>query len=224
MRTLTLALLALTVTTNSAAQQSRSTPPPPTTMTKLEVRLQSPDAPEGSFSALPKVMYRAGAGYCRIEEAPDPEHGIHGLMILNEPDAWMVNLLSKSARHMVDTGPTFFCHLPMFSDAKEQSSTDPKLRVSALEFGRELDYFKSMGALPKPGPVLQGQKTTAYLTNVGTTVLVLFTYGPSGFPLAVTRKIGDKSDTWWYSGYGEIPFDAKLFSRPTGVAIEDQKP
>lgn len=70
---------------------------PPDMMTKLTVRLQSPDIPEESFAAKPKTMYRTGNGYCRTEELPDPEQGIHGLMIINEPDVWMVNLLTKAA-------------------------------------------------------------------------------------------------------------------------------
>src|SRR4026208_291228 len=57
---------------------------PPDMMTKLTVRLQSPDIPEESFAVKPKTMYRAGNGYCRIEELPDPEQGIHGLMIITE--------------------------------------------------------------------------------------------------------------------------------------------
>src|ERR1700730_2128721 len=86
----------------------------PEIMTKLAVRLESADIPAESFAAKPKVMYRAGTGYCRTEELPDPEHGIHGLMILNEPDAWMVNLLTKTAQHFVDPGPTFHCRMPIF--------------------------------------------------------------------------------------------------------------
>ena len=80
---------------------------PPKRMTKMEVVLHSPDAPTGSFAAKPRVFYRAGNRYCRVEETPDPDQGIHGLMIINEPDWWMVNLFSKTARHGVDPGPTF---------------------------------------------------------------------------------------------------------------------
>src|ERR1700730_9790086 len=102
-----LAMIAL-VSTGSFGQQF------PETMIKLAVRLENPDIAKESFAAKPKLMYRAGNGYCRTEELPDIEHGIHGLMILNEPDAWMVNLLSKTARHFVDPGPTFHCRMPIF--------------------------------------------------------------------------------------------------------------
>jgi hypothetical protein len=73
----------------------------PATMTKLMVKLESPEIPKDSFAAEAKRMYRAGSRYCRIEENPDLEHGIHGLLIMNEPDVWMINRLAKTARHMV---------------------------------------------------------------------------------------------------------------------------
>jgi len=62
-------------------------------MRRVEVFLEGPDIPARSFATKPKVMYRAGTRYCRTEEAPDPENGIHGLAIVNEPDFWLVNLL-----------------------------------------------------------------------------------------------------------------------------------
>lgn len=49
---------------------------PPQTMTKMVVQIQSPDVKAGSFAAQPKTLLRAGTKYCRVEEAPDPEHGI----------------------------------------------------------------------------------------------------------------------------------------------------
>jgi hypothetical protein len=86
--------------------QGSSNQTSPGTMTKLVVRLQSPDVPEASFAAQPKTMYRAGTRYCRIEELPDTEHGIQGLVVINEPDIWLVNLLAKTAQHQLDPGPT----------------------------------------------------------------------------------------------------------------------
>lgn len=196
----------------------------PKTMTKVEVILQSPDAPEGSFAAKPKVFYRAGNQYCRIEEAPDPAQGIHGVTIINEPDWWMVNLMPKTARHGVDPGPTFNCHLAIFANGNPQSIDDESKQIMQLEFGRELEFFKGRGAIPKKGPVLQKKETTAYVVTVGATDLALFTYGMPERPLAVSQKRGNKNDIYWYSGYGEMEFDAKLFAKPDNVKIEESKP
>ena len=66
-------------------------------MTKLTVKVESPDIPKDSFAAQAKRMYRAGSRYCRIEENPDPQNGIHGLVIVNEPDSYLINRLDKTA-------------------------------------------------------------------------------------------------------------------------------
>lgn len=150
---------------------------PPESMTTLSVRVQSPEVPEDSFAAQPKLMYCAGRSYCRTDELPDPENGIHGLMIINEPDVWMVNLLTKTARHFVDPGPTFNCHLAIFAGEQTMSGADVKDPLLELEFGRELAYFKGKGAAWKEGPVLQGKATTAYEVIVGDSQLFLFTTG-----------------------------------------------
>src|SRR5712691_13067681 len=101
----------------------------PATMTKITTRIIEPKMNPDSFFAQPKTLWRAGTKYARVAEAADPQHQIHGLVIVNEPDVWMVNLFDKSGTHMVDTGPTFNAHLPIF----EASSG-----VAGFEFGREL--------------------------------------------------------------------------------------
>jgi len=202
-----LCFLVLLLAYKSPAQE------PPKVMTKVEVFLEGPDIPAGSFATKPKVMYRAGTRYCRIEEAPDPENGIHGLMILNEPDYWLVNLLKKDAKHGVDPGPTFNCHIPIFADTDKD-----------LEFGHELDYFKNKGAIPQKGPVMQTKQTTLYKVDVGNSALGMFTYGTPERPMAVSRVHGDKGEIFWFSGWGDLPFDPALFAKPEGVKIEEQKP
>jgi hypothetical protein len=196
----------------------------PKKMTKIEVILQSPDAPPGSFATKPKIFYRAGTRYCRVEEVPDPDQGIHGLMIISEPDWWMVNLFSKTARHGVDPGPTFNCRLAIFANGAPQSLNDESKQIMQLEFGRELEFFKGKGATPKKGPVLQTKETTAYVVTIGSTDLALFTYGTPERPLAVSQKHNDKTDIYWYSGYGELDFDPRLFAKPESVKIEESKP
>jgi len=190
---------------------------PPKEMTKVVVQLQGPEVPAESFAAKPKTMYRAGSRYCRVEEAPDAEHGLQGLLILNEPDYWMANLMTKTARHGVDPGPTFNCHMPMFAD-------DPEKEAAGLEFGLEMEFFKAKGATPHEGAVLQSKKTTQYQVEIGNSKLALFTYGTPERPLAVGRVRGGKGEIYWYNGYGQVPFDAKLFAMPQGMKIEETKP
>jgi len=149
-----------------------------------------------------------------LKKPPDPDRGIHGLLVISEPDFWMVNLLTKTARHGVDPGPTFNCRMPIF----------PEATGSDLEFGMELQYFKNKGATPAEGPVLQTKKTTAYRIDVGDSSLALFTYGTPERPLAVARIKGEKHDIFWYSAYGEFAFEPKLFTLPEGIKVDDSKP
>lgn len=210
-------LLACLLSCASFAQQ------PPKTMTKLRVQLDSPDAPAGSFAAKPRVIYRAGTQFCRIEEEPDPDHGIHGLVIINEPDAWMVNLATNTAQHMMDSGPTFICRMPILADRISDLPEDEGKQIAGLEFGHELEFFKSKGATPQQGMVLQTKQTIVYKLQFGDSAVALFTYGTPENPLAVACSRGEKHEIFWYSGYGQMDFDPKLFAKPEHVKIDDTK-
>jgi len=210
-------LFACLLTTSLIAQQT------PKIMTKMVVQLDSSDVPAGSFAAKPKTMFRAGTQFCRVEEEPDPEHGIHGVLISNEPDAWLVNLETKSAQHMVDPGPTFNCRMPIFANRFQELPEEEFKQIRGLEFGFELEFFKSKGATPQPGGVMQGQQTTAYKRTFGDSSVALFTYGTPERPLAVAWLRGDKHDIFWYSGYGDLDFDPKLFAKPEHVKVDDGK-
>jgi len=195
----------------------------PKTMTKIEVHLEGPEVMAGSFLAKPKVIYRAGTRYCRAEEAEDTENKIHGLLIVDEPDAWMVNLYDKSARHVVDPGPAFNCRLPIF--AKADSKDEGAFLYEELQFGNELKFFKQMGATGQPGPEEGGKKTTQYTIEIGNTRFAMFTIStPDERPLAVARTVGAKAKVFVYTAYEENPFDPKLFAKPDNVKISEAKP
>jgi hypothetical protein len=207
----------------TAFWQGTSNQTSPATMTKLVVRLESPDVSEKSFPALPKTMFRADTRYCRIEELPDTEHGIHGLVVINEPDIWLANRLDKTAQHRVDPGPTFNCRLPIFVDGDDAKSADKNNPLTELEFGRELAFFKARGAKSTSGPALQGKATNAYSVEIGDSQLLLFTSATPERPVAVVRQRKTKREVYWYDVHEEVPFDAKFFARPEGVKIEDTK-
>jgi hypothetical protein len=189
----------------------------------MVVQLQSPDVPASSFAAKPKTMFRAGTQFCRIEEEPDAEQGIHGLMIVDEPDAWMINLATMTAQHIVDPGPTFNCRLQIFGGELRDLPEDEGKQIAGLEFGFELEFFKSKGATPQQGMVLQTKQTVLYKLQFGDSTVALFTYGAPERPLAVAWKHRGKNEIFWYSGYGEMDFDPKLFAKPEHVKIEEVK-
>src|SRR6185369_2544679 len=71
----------------------------PKTMTKMVIADIGPDVPKGSFAARPKTTYLSGTRYGRIEEEDDPKEKLHQLILVSEPDIWMINLADKTAKH-----------------------------------------------------------------------------------------------------------------------------
>jgi hypothetical protein len=153
---------------------------------------------------------------------PDVEHGIHGLAVINEPDIWLINLMTKTAQHEVDPGPSFNCRLPLFTDDMK-SATDTNNKINSLEFGRELAFFSENHATTKDGPVLHSKPTKAYVVDIGDTELLMFTNGVPERPVAVARQRAGKREVYWYESYDELPFDEALFAKPAGVKVEEAK-
>jgi hypothetical protein len=208
--------LTLLLASLAAAQDA------PKTMNRIVVQLDGPEVPQNSPARKPRTMYRAGNTYCRAEQASNSEDTSLSVLIVNEPNAWLVDLSAKTARHTVDPGPTFNCHLPVFSGPVPNTPDKVDYTKLGLEFGYELEYFKKMGAVRQdPGPILQKQQTVAYFLDINGTRFALFTYGPNEFPLLVGHTVGDKGELLWYSGYGQVPFDPKLFAKPEGVGITE---
>src|SRR5215468_11065783 len=98
-------------------------------MTKIVARLISPLVPSDSFAAKPKTLYRAGDSYARIEMEADTARGVQELVVISEPDLWVINLLDRTVKHELDKGPTYLVHCPILP-------TDGPAEFSRLEFGR----------------------------------------------------------------------------------------
>jgi len=95
--------------------------------------------------------------------------------------------------------------------------------MMGLEFGRELAYFEARKAKATEGLVLQGKSTTAYITKVGDSQLLLFTVGAPEHPWAIVRQRGVAREMYWYTTYEKLPFDSRLFDKPSDVKIEEAK-
>jgi hypothetical protein len=191
----------------------------PTKMTHLIAQMSGTDIPKDSFAALPKTYWRATNQYCRIDEEPDPKNGIHGRTIINEPDAWLINLADNTAKHFVDQGPTFNCKLPIFAFDPEMA----KSKIGELEFGRELEFFRANGAKPVEGPKLEN-KANYYELTIGDSVLTLVELQDIHAPLMIGLIRGQEVTKIRYQLWDDqVPFKSDLFARPTGVKIEEVK-
>jgi hypothetical protein len=188
------------------------------TMTKVVYRDILTNLLSSSFAAQPITLYRFGKKYGRIEEAPDSVLKIHGLIIVDEPDAWMINLITKTGVHMVDSGPTYEFHdLIVSPHAKTQAEfrTFTSLPINKFQFGKEVEFLKTYKA----------EKLSDHYE------LIIDGYTIELFPKAGTEipyqlKIFKGEPLISYLQYDEyktdLPLDLSLFAPPPGIKISEQ--
>lgn len=171
-----------------------------------------------SFAAKPKGMWRAGNGYCRIDEEPDPERQVHLRIIMSEPDSWLVDLASNQAKHMVDRGPAFNCRMPIFA----LSEAMLKGKIGELEYGHELDFFRKNGAMEIEGPKLSAFETKYFRLDVDGASLMLVERVDKQAPFEIVLLQGEKVTQIRYLLWDDqAAFKADLFAMPTGVTMEE---
>jgi outer membrane lipoprotein-sorting protein len=190
----------------------------PKKMSKISVRGVEPAPEPGSFSAQAKTYWRAGTKYACIEEAEDRKNHIHGLAVISEPDAWMINLFDKSAKHMVDHGPTLDVHLPIFP-----STTAIKTKLDGLEFGNEVEFFKKNNAM-QSDEVVAGRAADRYDLRMGSSRVTLWTDARSKKPVRISQTKDMQTESFEYLSYeDDLAFDPSLFRPPAGLTIEKSR-
>jgi hypothetical protein len=193
-------------------------PKPP--MVKIVYRTMAPEVPADSFGAKPKTVYIAGDTYSRLEEEPDPEQHIHGLIITSEPDCWMINLFGRRGQHIVDPGPTFVTHQMILFDREAPEE------FSRFEFGNELEFFNKHYAAPLEAKVIDGQRCDASEYRQSPYRIVLYvrpdTHTPFQIDIFKDNKI--KFSVRYLSYETGIPYIAALFQPPPDVAMTEGKP
>jgi hypothetical protein len=191
----------------------------PSKMIHVIAQMSGTDIPAGAFAGKPKTMWRASNSYCRIDEELDPEQGLHLRIIMNEPDAWLLDLANNRAKHMVDPGPTFNCRMPIFA----LDTAMAKDKIGELEFGHELEFFRKNGAKEVNGPQLEF-KATYYELALDGMVLRLVERVDTHMPILVGLAQGEKNTQVKYLLWDDqVPFKIDLFAKPTGVKIEEAK-
>lgn len=191
----------------------------PKTMTKIAARGVEPTPEPGSFSSQAKIYWRAGTKYARIAEAEDPKNHIHGLAVIAEPDAWMINLFDKSGKHMVDRGPTLDVHLPIFP-----STAGTKTKLDGLEFGNEIEFFMKNSATRAPSEVVGGKAAVRYDLRIGNSKVTLWTDTRTKKPVQISQTKDMQTLTFEYVSYeDDLAFDPALFRPPSGVRMEENR-
>lgn len=194
----------------------------PPSVVRMVVEDLSPGIPEGHFAALPKTIYRQGTLFARIEEEPDQANNIHGLIVMNNRDSWIVNRSTKTGTHVIDVDETPGVHAPILAGFQAQTNFPSVL--TELEFGCEVEFFdvQKSPVTPLSGDT-QGRVKQALGSNGWMAVLVRA--GGSGAPQNLVLMKGD--DVVFavrYLAYERGVANDGLFLRPAGITYEEAKP
>jgi len=182
-------------------------------MLYVEYRLVSKQITPESFDAQIKKVWRLGGEYLRFEDAPNPQTKIHGLIIVAEPDIWIVDRNTNQGQHTVDPGPTFKIHFPLLA-----SETSEKLRQ--LEFGHELEFFQENGAKDMGAQEVDGLKCKLFRLETDDREATLF-LKTDDTPLQVVVKSADYEYAVRFLRYdAQRRPDKSLFQLPAGVQLK----
>ena len=182
----------------------------PAKVLRIVTSFESPKAPEGSFARKPKTIYRLGEKYGRMEEELDEEHAPRGLIVVSEPDVWIVNLADHTGRHVVDSAENVIFHAPIVDKA------DSKLWTQ-FEFGCEAEFMKAVGAEAEklPGGEMRYTHTAEGVTATLTTK-------PDGKPARVEVQTKGEPYALRYLAFETVDSPpASLFTKPQGIRFSE---
>ena len=201
-------LIALLAPAANAADRSAER-----SMVYIEYRFIATNIKPGSFEASVRKLWRYKDSYARLEEAPNPQTGIHGLLITNAPNSYLINRYTKVARHVVDPGPTYNVVIPVFP-----SERDGKLK--GLQMGRELAFFQAHGAVPLPNEPVDTAMCSVLRAKVEDSEIKLFLDKETKQPRQVWIRNARSEYAIRYSRYlTDLPVDLSLFSVPKDVQV-----
>jgi len=205
MRTLLPALLGLILGLSAIAHADEK-------MLLVEFYLIAPQSTTASTDKMTRKLWRLGTKYLRFEDVPNPEARTHALIVVAEPDLWLVDRTTKTGKHALDPGPTYRVRFPILS-----KETSPRLKE--LEFGSELAFFAANKARELPPQTIEGVQFRALALTMDERELTLYVRA-DGRPFQLTVKAGDAEYSIRITRYlPDLPPDLKVFEPPKDVAF-----
>lgn len=179
----------------------------------IEFKLESDQIEPGSFLASTRKLWRVGYRYLRIQEEPNPDSGIHGLLIANAPNSYMINLYTMEGNHIVDPGPSIDVHVPVFSGERDE-------RLKALEMGHEFEFFSGEGVKIQRGQELAGVQFDRYTVSFDDYEISMFAFAGTRTPFLLALKHPDRVYAVQYVTYEvRSDVDPRLFDPPKNVTL-----
>lgn len=203
MRTLLPALLGLMLGLSAIARADEK-------MLLVEFHLIAPGSPTATTDKMTRKLWRLGTKYLRFEDVPNPEARTHALVIVAEPDLWMVDRTTKTGKHALDPGPTYRVRFPILSK-------EPSPRLKELEFGSEIDFFTANKARELPPQTIEGVQFRALAVTIDERDLTLYVRA-DGRPFQLTVKAGEVEYSIRITRYlPDLAPDLKVFEPPKEI-------
>jgi hypothetical protein len=136
-------------------------------MARIVFRNLSPGVEADSAAGQPHTLLRAGQRLGRLDYPPNPDAGTHLVVIVKEPDIWVIDRKRKTVVQTRDPGPSYVFRAPVLKP-KDQPSPLP-----SLEFGREFDFLRAHGAVPAQTETADGAKADRYEVAIEDLTVVL---------------------------------------------------
>jgi hypothetical protein len=183
---------------------------------------RSPGIEQRDFAAQPKILYRSGRLYGRIEESEDTANRQRRLLVASAPDAWSINLLDGTGVHMVDPDEEPRVTMPILSVEEDGDIAIPE-EFLGLEFGCEMQFFAERKAELVPHAV-SGRELARYQLTSGQWRLTLLTHKGDPQPQAHMLAHGGKVKFFIrYLAYQRVPeLNMSLFRPPPQIKIQEQ--
>jgi len=188
----------------------------PEKLVRIVTRDMTPGIDQQSFAATPKVLYRLGSRQLRLEEQMDPAMNLHGLIVVDAPNTWMIDLVSKSAQLIVDPDPTPDVHSPIFADESIPQA------LQELEFGCEAAFIAHPDTGHEQSKAANGTATKHFIRSGPWKLTLVTREGIEGPQMALLLKDEKVVQAIRYASYqvlDEVP--AGLFAVPAGIEIRD---
>lgn len=197
-------------------------------MIKVVVRQEAPTLAPGSYPTTPKTVYRLGPTKGRIEQAVDNDHHVQPLVIVDGKDAWFIDELSKTGKHMVDPSSDHTFYAPIVPNAEDQAvQGNDQLAVGGMqelrtfEIGHEMEFMRRHNVSPRAETEGDAKYSLYECTAQGYTLRLYLNQDSMVPAKSEVLQNGKLIVRLIYQQYQAVPADASLFRPPVGVKISE---
>ncbi|MBU1376614.1 MAG: hypothetical protein KKE02_24820 [Alphaproteobacteria bacterium] len=196
----------------------------PRSLISMTIRNVTPGLQAVDPRAQPKQLWRKGGRFLRSLEQPvvsaaiqDPKAPMarQALVIISEPDVWVIDQASREGRHTLDKGPVLEVRAPIL-----QPGAAPQEFMS-LEYGCEAEFVTVRAPMAQKTIRWGGVDAGIHTYTVGADSLAILMNDRTGEPLMITHvREGRPVYIVRYDAYLQgLPDQPDLFRPPADIKI-----